>query len=73
MKKSGGFWKAIHIFKVVWKFLTTEPKERTDEEWEEAFIVGEAIRRARKSSMRRKKSGCICRSYGNKYRKKSYR
>lgn len=56
MKKSGRFWKGIYIFKVIWKFLTTEPKERTDEEWEEAFIVGEALMRTHEMSERRRRN-----------------
>lgn len=54
MKKSGRFWKGIRIFKVMWRFLATEPKERTDEEWEEAFIIGEALRQTHKMSERRR-------------------
>ena len=29
----------IYVFKTVWRFLTTDPKERTYEEWEDIFIV----------------------------------
>lgn len=56
MKKSGRFWKGIHIFKVMWKFITTEPKDRTEEEWEEALIVGEALKWTQKMSERRRKN-----------------
>lgn len=50
----------INVFKIIWKFLTTDPKERTDEEWNDIFIVGEALRRTRKMSERRRKSRSIC-------------
>ena len=45
----------IYVFKTVWRFLTTDPKERTDEEWEDIFIVGEALKQTREMSERRNK------------------
>lgn len=29
----------------MWKFITQEPKERTEEEWEEYFAIAEALKR----------------------------
>jgi len=49
----------IYAFKTIWKFLTTDPKERTDEEWEDIFIVGEALRQTRELHDRRKRRS-IC-------------
>ena len=45
-----------YVFKTIWKFLTADPKERTDEEWEDIFIVGEALKRTHEMSDRRRKS-----------------
>lgn len=45
--------KIIKIFKDMWKFITQEPKERTDEEWEEYFAIAESLRRSRELSERR--------------------
>jgi hypothetical protein len=45
--------KIIKIFKDIWRFITQEPKERTDEEWEEYFAVAESLRRSRELSKRR--------------------
>lgn len=67
MKKSGRFWKGIRIFKVMWKFITTEPKDMTEEEWEEAFIVGEALKQTRKMSERRRKNRSMY-GFGGRYR-----
>lgn len=53
----------IYVLKTICKFLTTEPKERTDEEWEDIFIVGEALKRTRKMSERRKNNRSM---YGTK-------
>lgn len=50
----------IYVFKTIWSFLTTEPAERTDEEWEDIFVVGEALKRTRKMSERRRKNRNIC-------------
>ncbi len=62
----------VYIFKSIWKFLTTDPKERTDEEWEDIFIVGEAIRQTRELSDRRRKRRRIY-GVGRMYNKRSYR
>lgn len=65
----------IYVFKTVWRFLTTDPKERTDEEWEDIFIVGEALKRTHEMSDRRKKmrkSRSMYRPY-SMYRKRRYR
>lgn len=35
----------IKLFKLMWKFVTEEPKERTDEEWEQYFAVAEVLKR----------------------------
>ncbi len=43
----------IYVFKKMWKFITQEPKERTDEEWEEYFAIAESLRRSRELSERR--------------------
>lgn len=64
-----------YVFKTIWKFLTTDPKERTDEEWEDIFIVGEALKRTREMSdrrSRRRKSRSMYRPY-SMYRKRRYR
>ena len=45
--------KIIKIFKDMWRFITQEPKERTDEEWEEYFAIAESLRRSRELSERR--------------------
>lgn len=45
--------KIIKIFKDMWKFVTQEPRERTDEEWEEYFAIAESLRRSRELSERR--------------------
>lgn len=45
--------KIIKIFKDMWKFITQEPKERTDEEWEEYFAIAEALKRNRELNERR--------------------
>ncbi len=62
----------IYVLKTIWKFLTTDPKERADEEWEDIFIVGEALRRTRKMSEHRKNNRSI---YGTKriYKKRRHR
>lgn len=53
-----------YVFKTIWKFLTTEPKERTDEEWNDIFIVGEALRRTRIMSERRRMSRSMYKCIG---------
>lgn len=53
--------KLIKIFKDMWKFITQEPKERTDEEWEQFFAVEEVLKRNKEMRERRNR----------KYRKKS--
>lgn len=62
----------IYVLKTIWKFLTTNPKERADEEWEDIFIVGEALKRTHEMSERRKNNRSM---YGTKrmYRKRRYR
>lgn len=45
--------KIIKIFKDMRRFITQEPKERTDEEWEEYFAIAESLRRSRELSERR--------------------
>lgn len=57
----------IYIFKTIWKFLTTDPKERTEEEWEDIFVVGEALKRTQEMSERRNRGS------GSMYRKRRYR
>lgn len=44
--------KIIKIFKDMRKFIAQEPKERTDEEWEEYFAVAELLRRSGELSER---------------------
>lgn len=59
----------VYVFKTIWKFLTTEPKERTDEEWNDIFIVGEALKRTHEMSerrARRRKSYGMGRMYSTK-------
>lgn len=56
----------IYVFKTIWKFLTTDPKERTDEEWEDIFIAGEALKRTHEMNERRnrrRKSRSMYRPY----------
>lgn len=50
-----GLRKIIKIFKDMWSFITQEPKERTDEEWEEYFAIAESLGRSRELSERRKR------------------
>lgn len=45
--------KIIKIFKDMWRFVTQEPRERTDEEWEEYFAIAESLRRSRELRERR--------------------
>lgn len=45
----------VYVFKTMLKFLITDPKERTDQEREDIFIVGEAIRQTKELSDRRRK------------------
>ena len=71
MKKSGRFWNGIRIFKILWKFITTEPKDMKDEEWEEALIVGEALRRTRKMSEHRRNNRSMY-GIGRMYSKRRY-
>lgn len=37
--------KLINLFKLMWKFVIEEPRERTDEEWEKYFAVAEVLKR----------------------------
>lgn len=65
----------IYVFKTIWKFLTTDPKERTDEEWEDIFIVAEALKRTHEMSdrrNRRRKNRSMYRPY-SMYSKRRYR
>lgn len=61
----------IYVIKTVWMFLTKEPKERTDEEWNDILIVGEALKRTREMSerSRRRKNRSMYRT-GMTYRKR---
>lgn len=45
----------IYIIKTIWKFLTQDPKERTDEEREDIFIVARAMKETRENAERRKR------------------
>lgn len=54
-KMGEGLRKIIKIFKDMWSFITQEPKERTDEEWEEYFAIAESLGRSRELSERRKR------------------
>lgn len=75
MRKKREMKELTYVFKTIWKFLTTDPKERTDEEWEDIFIVGEALKRTREMSdrrSRRRKSRSMYRPY-SMYRKRRYR
>lgn len=64
----------IYVFKTIWRFLTTDPKERTDEEWNDIFIVGEALKQTREMSERRnkRKSRSMYKSY-SRYNKRRYK
>jgi hypothetical protein len=64
--------KIIKIFKDMWKFITQEPKERTDEEWEEYFAIAESLRRSRELSERRNRK-YMGRPYISTYRNKDKR
>lgn len=61
----------IYVFKTIWKFLTTEPKDRTDGEWKDIFIVGESLRRTRELTDRRRKHKSIY-EIGRKCSKRRY-
>lgn len=43
----------IYVFKKMWKFITQDPKDRTDEEWEEYFAIAKSLKRSRELSERR--------------------
>lgn len=62
----------VYVFKTIWNFLTTEPQDRTDEEWNDIFIVGEALRQTRKLSDRKRKRRSIC-GTGRVHSKRRYR
>lgn len=75
MRQKREMKELTYVFKTIWKFLTTDPKERTDEEWEDIFIVGEALKQTREMSERRnkrKKSRSMYRPY-SMHSKRRYR
>lgn len=59
----------IYVFKTIWRFLTTDPKERTEKEWNDIFIVGEALKQTREMSERRNRR----RKSRSMYSKRRYR
>lgn len=65
--------KLIKIFKDMWKFITQEPKERTDEEWEEYFSVAEVLKRNRELNERRNRKYRMKSPYTAMYRRKTNR
>ena len=65
--------KLIKIFKDMWKFITQEPKERTDEEWEEYFSVAEVLKRNRELNERRNRKYRMKSPYTAMYRRKTKR
>ena len=44
----------IKLFKMMWKFVTEEPAERTDEEWEQYFAIAKTLRYHHKNARRYK-------------------
>lgn len=65
--------KLIKIFKDMWKFITQEPKERTDEEWEQFFAVAEALKRNREMRERRNRKYRAKSPYTAMYRRRTKR
>lgn len=67
----GKLKELAYVFKTIWKFLTKDPKEMTDQDWKDVFIIGEAIRQTRKMSDRRRNNRSMYgmrRIYSNKRR-----
>lgn len=62
----------IYVFNTIWKFLTSDPKERTEKEWDDIFIVAEALKQTRKMNERRRKNKSMYRPWGM-YSKRRYR
>lgn len=55
LEKSRKTWNIRRILKVIFNFIMQDPKERTEEEWEELFLVSEAIKQTRERSERRRR------------------
>lgn len=65
--------KLINAIRNMWNFIKEEPKERTDEEWEEYFALLEALKRNREINKKRNRKNRIKRPYTAMYRNRTGR